>query len=240
MYWSLWAAAICTLPYPLAVHGRQNLLALSLQGGVSANAFSCLQESASQTPDLPSGRCLEKYQKVWRESVKAKCLRISQTGADHQTQENSTYIFWKRSITATEPCFPLLTQWDFCPCLLSEQGHTLKLIHQSLDKFCGNRETSHNDWSWCWRCLVQTYVAAHVPKKLLVTVREQQPIPDPGSRGDEGNVTRAPGCLGAPRSQSRSSAGAKVGLERNKTVLNKRQDLSHTTYQTIRFECRLA
>lgn len=53
---------------------------------------------------------------------------------------------------------------------------------------------------------------------------------------DGGNVTGAPGSVGAPRSQSRSSAGAKVGLETNKTVLNKRQDLSNVTYQTIRLE----
>lgn len=92
---------------------------------------------------------------------------------------NSTYIIWKRSIRVTEPCFPLLTQWDFCPCLLSEQGHPLKVIHPASDKLCGNRETSHNDWSWCWRCLVQTYMAARVPRKLLGSVRDQQPIPGP-------------------------------------------------------------
>jgi len=79
-------------------------------------------------------------------------------------------------------------------------------------------------------------VAAPVPKKLLGTVWEQKLISGPGCQGDGGNVAGSLGFLGAPRSQSRSSAGAKVGLERNKTVFNIRQELSNTTYQTTRFE----
>lgn len=138
------------------MHGRQNLLSFSLQGSVSVNTFSSLQESSSQTPDLPSGHCLEKYQMVWRESLKAKCLFIPQTAAIHQTQENSICIFWKRSIRATDPCFLLLTQWDFCLCLLSEQGHTLKLIHQSLINSIGTEKPgtvtedgAEGAWSKC-------------------------------------------------------------------------------------------
>lgn len=65
-------------------------------------------------------------------------------------------------------------------------------------------------------------VAARVARKLLGNVQDQQLLPGPGSQGDGGNVTGALGCLGTPRSQSRSSARGAVGLKRNRTVINKK------------------
>lgn len=58
---------------------------------------------------------------------------------------------------------------------------------------------------------------------------EQQLI---AGRGGGGNIKGAPSCLGTPCSQSRSSDRYRVGLERNKIVLKKRQDMSITTRQT--------
>lgn len=88
VYRSLWTAAICILPPPLAVQGSWLSLCWT-------NTFECLQESILQTPELPSGHCLEKYQKVWRGSVRAKYLHIPKIGTLHQTQNKSACIFWK-------------------------------------------------------------------------------------------------------------------------------------------------
>lgn len=143
---------------------EDKICCLSLQQGFWANAFSCLQASSSQTPELPSGCCLEKYQNMWRELVKAKCFRIPQNRYCPTNSGELNLYFLGRINQRCWALLPTLTQWDFWPCLLPEQGHTLKLIHQSLDKFCGNREKPDNDWSWCWRCLVQTHMAAHVPR----------------------------------------------------------------------------
>lgn len=205
-YWSQWTAAICALPYHL-LYLEDKICWFSLCQGLFAQIRLAIHRKPGHKGQIcwrNTKRCAENQWKPNASHPRNRCC-------------SPNYIFWKRSVRA-EFCFLLLTQWESCPRPLSEQGHTLKLIHQSLDKFCGNRESSDNDWSWCWRRLVQRYVAGHVPKKLLGTVQEQQLAPGPSSQGDGGDVTGAPGCLGERRSQSRQLEPQQVSREAEQSL----------------------